>query len=116
MYSLTDTLSIEPVKAAQAVKTTLTEDATKFTKNSDNLRIECLKQKNYKVEVINYKSLKMILKEFRAIFTKKPRETYLNLLNFFSYFVYRKQLNLTTFTINKKKSFKKRQGKKSQGI
>ena len=25
-----------------------TEDATKFTKNSDNLRIECLKQKNYK--------------------------------------------------------------------
>lgn len=60
----------------------------------------------YQVEIINYKSLRFIIKELRTLISKNPKIFFLNLLSYFSYFLYRKKLNLKKFTINKKKAIK----------
>ena len=61
----------------------------------------------YKVEVINYKSLRFIIKELRTLVSKNPKIFFSNFLSYCSYFIYRKKINLRKFTINKKKAIKK---------
>jgi hypothetical protein len=65
------------------------------------------KNTNFKVKIINYKSKKFIIREFRQCIKKDIKITFLNLLNYFSYFIYRKKLNLVNFTTNKKKAITK---------
>lgn len=60
----------------------------------------------YQVDIINYKSLRFIIKELRTLISKNPKIFFLNLLSYFSYFIYRRKLNLKKFTINKKKAIK----------
>lgn len=65
--------------------------------------------KDVKVDIINYKSLRFIIKEVITLLnSKNPIKIILNFLSFFSYFIYRKKLNLKKFTIIKKKAIKEK--------
>ena len=63
------------------------------------------KNKDFKVEIINYKSLRFIFKELITLVnSKNPIKIILNFFSFFSYFIYRKKLNLKKFTTEKTKA------------
>ena len=65
------------------------------------------KNKDLKVDIINYKSLRFIIKEVIILLkSKNPIKIILNFLSFFSYFIYRKKLELKKFTIIKKKAIR----------
>lgn len=62
-----------------------------------------LKKKNYEVEIINYKSLRFIIYEFRSLFSKDLIKSFCQLINYFKFFIYRKKINKSNFFLKKNK-------------
>jgi hypothetical protein len=62
-----------------------------------------LKKKDYEVEIINYKSLRFIINEFRSLFSKNLIKSFCQFINYLKFFFYRKKINKSNFFIRKNK-------------
>ena len=65
--------------------------------------INFLKENNFEVEVINYKSLNFSIKELRGLVSKNIIKSVFNLINFVLFFFYRRKIKKTNYFTNIRK-------------